>query len=504
LRKEKLRENKKRLIRFGAIAGAGLSRVPAAFLKFIPLAATVARFGHAFQTSLPSPLGQEAASVPKLACDFVPPTDIDWIVVGSGPGGASFAKHAKGEGKRVLVIEAGMELDPSSPPHSFEQMSKHFAHGGYDLILSNQIIPFAEGATWGGGSEVNSGLFHALPNSVALQWARILGVKEESFSRAVPEITSQLRVASQTLHPESPYHSSPLLRMGQHLGWSGGIVPRWRTYNGSDYVHHGAASTFLSVLSFSERLLNHRVSKIKILSDSVQALIEGDGCKHNVSAAKICLSAGTVSTPDILIKSNLARDSDFKFSFHAMIREVAVFDQKVNDLSDIDPHQFWSANHEFKIGAAVGTPDLLSAVMISKGIVEKPPLENVASFYISIASNGKGGLVRVLGDLYPYFFPSKEFKKRSIYAHKLLSDAIKDAGGRVLGQSGPSISTVHIFGSLPLGSNNILDKFGRLVAHPNRVIVRDASILPSHPLVNPQGPLLQLVHVLNENRESSK
>lgn len=208
-------------------------------------------------------------------------------------------------------------------------------------------------------------------------------------------------------------------------------------------------------------------------------------------------------TPDILIKSHLARARDFRFSFHAMIREIALFDRQVNDLRDIDPHQFWSADHGFKIGAAVGTPDLLSAIMTSKGIVEKPPLQNVGSFYISIPSHGRSGLVRVLGDLFPYFLPSEKFKKQVIDAHRLLIEAIEAAGGRVLGERRSSLSTVHIFGSLPLGSNDILDRFGRLAAHPNRVIVRDASILPTHPLVNPQGPLLQLIHVLHEKRELS-
>lgn len=493
----------KRLIRIGAILGGMLSKAPHGFLKLIPIAETAARFSQALLAAHHKPRGKEGPGGSKKLCDFVPPIGIDWIVVGSGPGGAAFAKLVKAEGKRILVIEAGNYQDPSSTPHGFDQMHKDFAHGGYDLILSNQVIPFAEGATWGGGSEINSGLFHTIPDSVTKQWADILGVEENSFTRTIPEITSQLRVTKQTITPQSPYHNSPLLRMGQHLGWSGGVVPRWRTYSGSDYVHNGAASTYLTLLSDSEKLIKHKVRKIKILPNQVLALLVGDGCKHTVSAAKICLAAGSVSTPDILIKSNLARARDFRFSFHAMIRELALFDRQVNDLRDIDPHQFWSADHGFKIGAAVGTPDLLSAIMTSKGLVDRHPLENVGSFYISIPSHGRSGVVRVLGDLFPYFLPSKKFNKQVMDAHRLLIQAIEAAGGRVLGESSPSLSTVHIFGSLPLGSNHILDRFGHLAAHPNRVIVRDASILPTHPLVNPQGPLLQLVHVLHENRDPS-
>lgn len=493
----------KRLIRLGSKVSELLSKAPHGFLRLIPIAAMGARFSKALQVSLPKTRSQESASESNTQCEFVPPIGIDWIIVGSGPGGAAFAKLTKGESKSILVIEAGNYLDPSSSPHSFDQMHSDFAHGGYDLILSNQVIPFAEGATWGGGSEINSGLFHTLPDSVVKRWADILLVDEQSFTKTIPEITSELQVTRQIITGESPYYDSPLLQMGKHLGWSGGIVPRWRTYNGGDYTHHGAASTYLGALGDSEKLIKHKVRKIKIFPNQVLALVEGDGCKHKISAGKICLAAGTVSTPEILIKSKLARARDFRFSFHAMIRELALFDRQVNDLSDIDPHQFWSSNHELKIGAAVGTPDLLSAVMISKGVAEQLPLENIGSFYISIPSNGRSGLVRVLGDLYPYFFPATEFRKQILDAHRLLLQAIEAAGGRILGETGPGLSTVHIFGSLPLGSNKILDRFGRLAAHPNRVIVRDASILPTHPLVNPQGPLLQLVHLLHENGKSS-
>ena len=60
----------------------------------------------------------------------------------------------------------------------------------------------------------------------------------------------------------------------------------------------------------------------------------------------------------------------------------------------------------------------------------------------------------------------------------------------------PSISTVHIFGSLPIGKS-LLDSKGTLrnIGLPN-IRVCDASIFPSAPLVNPQGALMHLAFTL--------
>ena len=62
----------------------------------------------------------------------------------------------------------------------------------------------------------------------------------------------------------------------------------------------------------------------------------------------------------------------------------------------------------------------------------------------------------------------------------------------------PSISTVHIFGSLPLGSNKLLDNNGFLNNSMHRIRVCDASLLPSAPKVNPQGPISVLSLLLSK------
>jgi len=59
------------------------------------------------------------------------------------------------------------------------------------------------------------------------------------------------------------------------------------------------------------------------------------------------------------------------------------------------------------------------------------------------------------------------------------------------------MTTVHIFGSLPLNSNKDLGSLGELNSDP-RIKVCDASILPSAPWGNPQAVIMVLNEILIE------
>jgi len=292
------------------------------------------------------------------------------------------------------------------------------------------------------------------------------------------------------------YDQSPMIDMGRTLGWEGGVVPRWRTYSGQSYVHHGVSSVYLSTLEPNQILKGHKVESLKPNSKNIEVRLKSGSCAHTFLAQKVCLSAGTLETPRLLVKSGLAKASDFKFSFHAMIREVAEFDRPVNSMIDLDPHQFWSGDRLQKIGAAVGTPELLQATMSSRGATFNGELERVASYYSSVPSEGNSGVVKFFGQLHPFLIPSKSFNAKVLEAQKTLRSAIVGAGGKLIGNGPPSLSTVHIFGTIPIGNSKIIDNNGRLILDPERIYIRDASLLPSHPLVNPQGPLMQLILAL--------
>jgi len=467
--------------------------------KLIPVLGSVAKSAEALlalQSGNYTP-PKTSSSNAKHPCSMGDtPKEVGLIIIGSGPGGALAAMGAKSRGENFMIVDVGGDLNPLAPSHSFQQMFESFANGGQDVILSYPPIPFTQGEAWGNESEINSGLFHKLPKSVAAMWAAVTNISQQQLEKCGEQIAKDLKVGAQGKESMGLYQQSPMIDMGRNLGWEGGVIPRWRTYSGESYIHHGVSSIYLSTLDPNQVIKGHKVESLKSKPKNIEVKLRSGPCTHTVLAQKVCLSAGTIETPRLLVKSRLAKASDFKFSFHAMIREVAEFDRPVNSMTDIDPHQYWSSDRLQKIGAAVGTPELLQATISSRGANFSGELERVASYYASVPSEGTAGVVKIFGQLHPFLIPSKSFKVKVLEAQETLRSAIVGAGGKIIGNGPPSLSTVHIFGTLPIGSSKVIDNKGRLILDSERIYIRDASLLPSHPLVNPQGPLMQLILAL--------
>jgi hypothetical protein len=484
------------------VFGPRASRIPLVRVACGPLEALVAMHNRAGQAP---PSGHRARHESTAECEVDDATlkEVwDLCVVGSGPGGSVTAAHAVERGERVLIMEAGGIVDDSTGHHTVAQMMADFAYGGQEIVLGPSPVPYAQGRAWGGGSEINSGLYHHIPTSVAAKWAKASGLSVEQLHAAAMDVERRLPIQTQPAASLGCYVDSPIEAIRLALDWRGGVVPRWREYGANGFTHYGMAATYLraSVDGSAQRTLGHRVDAIALEHDSVALHLVGEKCSHTVRARQVALAAGVIGTPEILKRSRLARTHEFAFKFHAMIREVAEFDRVVNDLDDIDPHQAWTEDNRFKVGAAVSTPALLAATMAQKGLEYPPNPENFAAIYISFASNGRNGLISAGTHLYPYFLPSAAMKRTAAEAGRTLRAGIKAAEGRVTGAPKDSYSTVHVFGSLPLGETRVVDATGAVRGTAGRVIVRDASILPSHPLVNPQGPLMHLVTALEARR----
>ena len=93
-------------------------------------------------------------------------------------------------------------------------------------------------------------------------------------------------------------------------------------------------------------------------------------------------------------------------------------------------------------------------------------------------------------------------KKSLRNAQEILRKCVVDAGGELLGDDSLSVSTVHVFGSIPIGRSRLIDDRGYLNGTGKRVYIRDASLLPTHPLVNPQGPLMQMLEALSASQKN--
>ena len=96
-------------------------------------------------------------------------TKYDCIVIGSGPGGCTAAKELAKKGKTVLILEKGNSKG-NIEDFSLKEMRENYRYGGVSFTVGNSLIKFVEGQVAGGGSSVNSGLYHRIPENILKNW----------------------------------------------------------------------------------------------------------------------------------------------------------------------------------------------------------------------------------------------------------------------------------------------------------------------------------------------
>ena len=95
------------------------------------------------------------------------------LIIGSGAGGAVTAATLARAGRSVTVVEEGPWIDPDAvEPFSLDELVMKYRHMGASAALGTPGIAYAEGRCVGGSTEINSGLYHRLPEELAEEWRR--------------------------------------------------------------------------------------------------------------------------------------------------------------------------------------------------------------------------------------------------------------------------------------------------------------------------------------------
>jgi nucleoside-diphosphate-sugar epimerase len=424
------------------------------------------------------------------------PERVETLIIGSGPGAASaalvLAELGQVGAKDLLVVERGARsVVPQRLHHSIEHVVRDFASGGSELCLSWPLTQFAQGSTFGGGSEVNSGLYHQLPEDVVELWAQQGRFDPAAFQHAQSRISSLLNVDELPQELREP-NLSPVARAALELGLAHRHIPRWRSYHAKSYTHYGVSSCVWDVTPFEPEnfTLNTTVERLNPEADGIRVSLRGPEGRREIIAGRVIVAAGTTGSARLLLRSGLVERNEISFGFHPMLRVVAAYDTDSYGRSDVDPFQAWSKDGIFKFGGGVSTSSMLAATL--GRLLDASEVSTLRSVYLSFVSSGRGGL---LPGGQPYYRYSRSDRVLLEQGAQQLLQFVEAGGGKAM-QSHDliknAISTVHVFGSLPLGSS--MYKPGTsLLAVDDRIGVYDASVLPSAPGVNPQGPLMALV-----------
>lgn len=454
-------------------------------------------FGHITEASISQSCEMNSSTeviardeAQKIVC-------VDILIIGSGPGAAIAAQH-ESRSENLLVLERGFPPRTSHKDHhNLVHVMNDFNLAGQELILSANLPQFAQARVTGGGSEVNSGLYHKLPEKIKDEFISKLNVSRTQWEVSEQFIENLLKPELMNVHPSKSVIAQGALAMGLESV----NVPRWRTYDSDgNFSHRGMIEIFWSkFINNSTRRLQSGVDVKKIdTSNKSYVSVTGFDCLTSsfveYRANRIHVSAGAISTPFLLAKSALISWSSTQFQWHPMIRVISKTPEHMLGWNDIDPFQAWTQDRNLKFGSAVSTPSLLAITL--QRMISEDESKSLRSYYVSYSSSGIGGLVP--HSSVPWYKYSDKDRENSNLGLAKLMDLVRFGGGEILNSvklNPMKHSTVHIFGSLPANSTNFISGTNRLKSD-ERVLVSDGSLLPIGPGVNPQGVIMATVDAI--------
>ncbi len=484
------------VVKTGILFGLFISDLP--LINKLPLLNQVASLskslwaGHITETNFHvfAPSHNKSAQLPLRSPESK--EIFDYIVIGSGPGAVSALVNIP-EHSTVLVIEKGKFSDtPHENYHSLSHISEEFEKSGQEFIFTWPLSQFAQGSVLGGGSEVNSGLYHRFPEVKLPEYLKALNLSDAVWEESQNWVESLLRVNSVAKNSML----SVIARGAANMGLDYKNIPRWRTYETeSEFVHHGMNNVFWTNFERNNpaRQLKTDLRVKRIESGKFLKIICRDLNNSEVTyfSRKLILGAGAIGTPYLLASSGLINWKDTRFQWHPMVRTIVKTNSEDLGSTDIDPFQAWTNDHAIKFGSGVSTPGLL-AIGLSRQIYEHE-FSFLRSYYGSFVSSGKGGIVP--GSKIPWYKFSKFDHIQISTAKKMLEELIIHSGASFADKNEKikkGISTVHIFGTLPSNSPVYISGTNRLKTCEN-ILICDSSILPFGPGVNPQGIIMTTI-----------
>jgi choline dehydrogenase-like flavoprotein len=113
------------------------------------------------------------------------PDEADYVIIGSGPGGAVMAYRlaSAGDRSRILLVERGSRYSPIQDfnDHEMEMMPKLYKEGGLQQTKRGDMIVM-QGECVGGGSVIYNAVCYEIPPSVLNAWRDRYGVPVDGLA----------------------------------------------------------------------------------------------------------------------------------------------------------------------------------------------------------------------------------------------------------------------------------------------------------------------------------
>jgi choline dehydrogenase-like flavoprotein len=460
-------------------------------------------------------------------------------VIGSGPGGAITACLLAEAGRDVLLIEEGSFFPADAHrPFSLEEMVAKYRNGGITVALGATKVNYVEGRCVGGGSEINSGLYHRTPPGILADWRRdyrVAALREDDLEPHFESCERDLAISY--LPGPAPEASLRLHHGARRLGWMSLEVPRWFRYDDAAGPAASARGTRQSMSrTYIPRMLR---AGGRLLADTgvrslrragsdwrLRCLSYRDGAPSQaseVTARSVFVCGGAIQTPALLRRSGITRNVGNSLRMHPTVKVLARFPEPVNSAApEVPVHQVKEFAPRSSFGCSISTPPYL-ALSLSDHPDRLRTLDrdwtHMAIYYAMISGTGRGTLRVLRGFRDPivrYRVTDHDLGELALALRQLClllfragavelfpsiagvepirSEADLERLPSPLPESRTRLMTIHLTSSCPFGEESHLcaaDSFGK-VRGVDDLYIADASLLCTQPSVNPQGSIMAI------------
>ncbi|MDP6989840.1 MAG: GMC family oxidoreductase [Planctomycetota bacterium] len=305
-------------------------------------------YGHEAERAPQVP--RRADEPPSAPAPAPAPEHYDFVVVGSGAGGACVAARLARTGARVLVCERGGRA--LSQPDARVAFRRYYAQAGCAASVGNTLVPVPIGVCLGGTTTINSGTCLRTPPELAAAWERdSAGAFDAGAFQAHVEQAWRL-LGVRTTGEETMSACSRLFREGARREGVGephllercerGCVGSGRCcFVCPEGAKRTAAEAFLAPLGDDPRLRVELHSALVAVRPpgagggdvrvSVREL--ATGATREVRCGRLVLAAGALATPWFVRRFRLGaahRLAGDGLTVHPASKVFAVFDEPVN------------------------------------------------------------------------------------------------------------------------------------------------------------------------------
>ncbi|ERT05973.1 FAD binding domain protein [Lyngbya aestuarii BL J] len=467
------------------------------------------------------------------------PLTCEIAVIGSGPGGAITACLLAEAGRDVLLIEEGSYFSlESCRAFSQAELEQKYRNGGLTAAFGKPKIQYVEGRCVGGGSEINSGLYHRTPPEILEKWQTEFAVESLTEAELLPHFEACEQAVTVCKLPGKPPLASLKLHQGAvSLGWQSLEVPRWFRYQAQTDpavtpkgTRQSMTQTFIprAIDAGCKLLTNTRINFIR--KQGKQWFIKGNYIPDyqskqavEIQAKTLFICCGAIQTPALLRRSGITKNIGNSLQMHSTVKVIAQFNEIVNSKDmGVPVHQVKEFSPRFSFGCSISSPPYLAVGMTDHPQYKHEVDQNwqkMAIYYAMITGQGQGSVRCLPGfrdPLVRYHLTQQDLKDLSEALQKL-SQLLFEAGAKILypsisnfprltqpndlkhipdllPKSQTNLMTVHVMSSCPMGEN--LEKcaansFGKVHGFDN-LYISDASLLCTAPGVNPQGSIMAI------------